>query len=178
MTCQLNVLDDGRPNTGRTMGHLGPFEPFCPPKPCFGLMWTKTVIRPYLGLRGSNLNSEGTFFQVQTPTFCGFHLLSCLVLSCLGPRSTNALHVLAYTLSNAHVGHLKMSEDFCRRKGNPIFDISAVKYGGEDARNNTTYYLLRVCLNCTMPKNMWFWCGAQHAHTPAPNMPAPVSLAT
>ena len=35
-----------------------------------------------------------------------------LVLSCLGSLSTQLTRVLAYTLPNAHVGHLKMSEDF------------------------------------------------------------------
>ena len=35
-----------------------------------------------------------------------------LVLSCLGSLSTQLTLVLAYTLPNAHVGHLKMSEDF------------------------------------------------------------------
>ena len=46
-----------------------------------------------------------------TPPFLWF---PHLVLSSLGPRSTHAfMHVLAYTLWNAHVGNLKMSEEFC-----------------------------------------------------------------
>ena len=56
MTCQWNVMDHGRPNVGRTMGHLGPFAH---PKHHFGRMWVKPVVWPYLGLRGPHCISEG-----------------------------------------------------------------------------------------------------------------------
>ena len=46
---------------------------FTHPKPYFGLMWAKTVLWPYLGLRGSNLNSEGTFPSCNPQLFCGVH---------------------------------------------------------------------------------------------------------
>ena len=40
---------------------------FAHSKPHFGLMCAKTVIWPYLGLRGSNCNSEGTFPRYNMP---------------------------------------------------------------------------------------------------------------
>ena len=45
---------------------------------------------------------------LQPPGFGGFHPLSYRVL---GHVQHMLMHVLAYTLSNAHIGHLKMSED-------------------------------------------------------------------
>ena len=57
---------------------------------------------------GPNRDSKGTFVGA-TPEFRWF---VPLVSSCLGSLSTQLTLVLAYTLPNAHVGHLKMSEDF------------------------------------------------------------------
>ena len=40
---------------------------FAHPKTHFGLMWAKTMIWPYLGLRGSSRNSEGTCPKYNPP---------------------------------------------------------------------------------------------------------------
>ena len=87
----------------------GPFWTVLPtPKPISGSF--RFVIWPHLGLCGSNRNSEATFpMYKQHPILSRF---PHLVLSCLGSLSTQLTLVLAYTLPNAHVGHLKMSEDF------------------------------------------------------------------
>ena len=53
--------------------YRGPFgsvlSRFAHPKPHFGLMWAETVIWAYLGLRGSNRISEGTFSRYNPPFF-------------------------------------------------------------------------------------------------------------
>ena len=66
--CSSNRPHCGRPNMGRTMDHFGTFRAI-PPKtnPILGSLCTKTVIWPYLGLRGSNCDSEGTFSRYDPP---------------------------------------------------------------------------------------------------------------
>ena len=61
-------LKRGGPNTiHQIMGHFGPFLVVLPPlNPMSGALWGKTLIWPYLGLRGSSRTSEGIL-----PTFCG-----------------------------------------------------------------------------------------------------------
>ena len=67
-----------------------------------------TKNRLYLELDSPNRDSEGTFSQGNPPLL----VVSTPVLFYSGSGSTHAVHVPAYRLPNAHVGHLKMTKDF------------------------------------------------------------------
>ena len=115
--CRL-VAHRGR--TGRSSGTLATRR--APSTACLGPFWVVLGRRaaPPTGpaskakngrtaAQTSRIGIPRALLWGATPRFGWF---PPLVLSCLGSLSTQLTLVLAYTLPNAHVGHLKMSEDF------------------------------------------------------------------
>ena len=93
----------------RVWTHVAPKR--CPLGPKWVHLGPECVLQAETKLaRRTELRIRGQFSHVPTPTSGGFHPLSCLVL---GRVQHKLMRVPAYTLSSAHIGHLKMSEDFC-----------------------------------------------------------------
>ena len=59
----------GDPTWGVPWAIFSHFASFCPPQPHFGLMWPKTMVWLYLGLRGIMCNSESTSPRCKPPLF-------------------------------------------------------------------------------------------------------------